>query len=150
EEDLGDLARAEEILLQVLAEQAKDPTALASLDRIYEQQGMFDNLAAILRRRIEITDSPTDLIPLHLRLGRVYGEALDDSGQAIASYLAVLEHESRSQPALEALELLYFKAEKWPELFGVYEKFVDVAPGDEAMSDCYAHMAKLASDALGE
>ena len=39
--------------LQVLSEHAKDPAALASLDRIYESQGMYENLAAILRQRID-------------------------------------------------------------------------------------------------
>ena len=31
---------------------------------------------------------------------------------------------------------------------GVYEKMVDIASGDEGMSDCYARMARIASDAL--
>ena len=48
--------------------------------------------------------------------------------------------------ALESLEKLYFRNERWEELFGVYEKMLDIAPGDEALSDCYARMAKLAAD----
>ena len=35
----------------------------------------------------------------------------------MASYLAVLEHESRSPEALDALERLYFRAERWEELW---------------------------------
>jgi tetratricopeptide (TPR) repeat protein len=150
EGDLGDLERAEKALVLVLSESAKDPPALASLDRIYEAQGMYENLAAILRQRIEITDDTADLVSLHLRLGRVYAEALDDVDPAIASYLAVLEHESRSHEALEALERLYFRSERWQELYGVYEKLVDVTSDEGAMADCYARMAKIAADALGQ
>ncbi|HVX96230.1 MAG TPA: tetratricopeptide repeat protein [Polyangia bacterium] len=150
ETELGDLERAENALVQVLGEHEKDPAALASLDRIYEAQGMYENLAATLRQRIAITDDTAELVQLELRLGRVYAEALDDAPQAIAAYLAVLEHESRSVAALEALERLYFRGEQWPELYGVYEKLVDTTTDDQAMADCYARMAKIATDALGQ
>ncbi len=150
EGDLGDLERAEQALVQVLQEHAKDAAALASLDRIYETQGMYDNLSSVLKQRIAITDSSDELVKLHLRLGRVYAEALEDVEGAIASYLAVLEHESRSPEALEALERLYFRAEHWPELYSVYEKLVDIAKDDAMLAECYSRMAKLASDALDD
>ncbi len=150
EEEMGDLAHAEEVLVQVLGETPKDPAALAALDRIYETQGMFENLAAVLVQRIEITDAGSEIAALNLRLGRIRAEALDDAAGAIAGYLAVLERDSRSSEALDALEVLYFRGEQWAELYGVYEKMVDIAPGDEAMSECYARMAKIASDALGD
>ena len=46
------------------------------------------------------------------------------------SYQAVLEQEPRSAEALDALEKLYFRAERWEDLYGVYEKMVDIAPGE--------------------
>jgi tetratricopeptide (TPR) repeat protein len=150
ETELGDLERAENALVQVLGEHEKDPGALASLDRIYEAQGMYENLAAALRQRIAITDDTAELVTLQLRLGRVYAEALDDAPQAIASYLAVLEHETRSAEALEALERLYFRGEQWAALYGVYEKLVDTTSDEQTMADCYARMAKLATEALGQ
>jgi golgin subfamily B member 1 len=150
ENDLGNLERAEDSLVKVLSEFEKDPAALASLDRIYESQGMYENLAAILRQRLTITDDNAELISLNLRLGRVYAEALEEVDPAIASYLAVLEHESRSPDALEALERLYFRSERWPELYGIYEKLVDVQKDDDGLADCYARMAKLAADALDD
>ncbi len=136
--------------MQVLGEHEKDPAALASLDRIYESQGMYENLAAILRQRLTITDDSDELVKLNLRLGRVYAEALEEIDPAIASYLAVLEQESHSRDALDALERLYFRGERWPELYGVYEKLVDVTNDDNGLADCYARMAKLAADALDD
>ena len=150
ENDLGNLERAEDALVKVLSEHQKDPSALASLDRIYESQGMYENLAAILRQRLTITDDNGELISLNLRLGRVYAEALEEVDPAIASYLAVLEHESRSPDALEALERLYFRSERWRELYGTYEKLVDIQKDDDGLADCYARMAKLAADALDD
>jgi len=111
---------------------------------------MYENLADVLRQRIGITDQSQELVALQLRLGRVNAEALDDVPGAITSYLAVLEQETRSPEALEALERLYFRSESWPELFGVYEKLVDIAKGDDDIAACYARMAKLAAEALNQ
>jgi len=150
ETELGDLSRAEEVLAQILNFDAEDSDALAFLDRVYDKQGDFEKLASILRRRIAITDESNYLVEFHLRLGKVLADVIDDPDSAVASYLAVLEHESRSPEALDALERLYFRAERWEELLGVYEKMLDIAPGDQALSDCYARMAKITSDVLGE
>ncbi len=149
ETELGDLSRAEEVLGQILAFDGDDPDALAFLDRVYDKQGDFEKLASVLRRRIVITDDSSQLVALHLRLGKVLADVIDDPEAAVASYLAVLEQESRSPEALEALERLYFRAERWEDLYGVYEKMLDIAPGDQALSDCYARMAKITSDVLG-
>ncbi len=150
ETDLGDLERSEKALLAVLSEHDKDPAALASLDRIYESQGMYENLAGVLRQRIAITDDTAELTTFNLRLGRVYAEALDEPDNAIASYLAVLEHEPQSREALDALERLYFRGERWRELYGIYEKMSDVTSDEMGLADCYARMAKLAADALDD
>jgi golgin subfamily B member 1 len=150
ETELGDLSRAEEVLGQILSFDAEDADALAFLDRVYDKQGDFEKLAGVLRRRIAITDDSNRLVELHLRLGKVLADVIDDPDAAVASYQAVLEHESRSPEALEALERLYFRGEHWEELYGVYEKMLDIAPGDQALSDCYARMAKITSDVLGQ
>jgi tetratricopeptide (TPR) repeat protein len=150
EAELGDLSRAEEVLGQILSFDADDTEALAFLDRVYDKQGDFEKLASVLRRRIAVTDDSNQLVELHLRLGKVLADVIDDPDAAVASYLAVLELESRSPDALEALERLYFRAEKWEELYSIYEKMLDIAPGDQALSDCYARMAKITSDVLGQ
>jgi tetratricopeptide (TPR) repeat protein len=150
ESDLGDLERAERALVQVLTENHGDVGALASLDRIYDAQGMYENLANVLKQRIAVTDDGDELVPLHLRLGRVFADALEDTEGAIGSYLAVLEHQPRAREALEALERLYFRTERWSELYGVYEKLVSVADDEATVASCYACMAKLAAEALGQ
>jgi len=150
ENDLGDLERSERVLVQVLADHPKDPAALEALDRIYTAQGMYENLAAVLRQRISITDGGSETVSLQLRLGRVCAEALDDVAGAIASFNAVLEQESRSPEALDALEKLYFRSESWADLYGVYEKLIDVAKDDGEIAACYARMARLATDALDQ
>jgi tetratricopeptide (TPR) repeat protein len=150
EEEILDRARAEEAFLQVLQIDDMDPDALAALDRIYDQTGMFQELAEILKRRITITDSTDDLVELQLRLGATFEGPLEDDDSAIEAYNNVLDGDSRNAQALDALEKLYYKQEKWQELFETYEKMVDIAPGDAGVADAYARMAKISSDALDD
>ncbi len=150
EAELSDNAKAEESHLQVLAIDPKDPDSLAALDRIYTAASMWQELADVLHRRIGVTTATDEIVELYFRLGRVYSDALDDTAQSVAAYNAILDSDSRNKRALEALEQVYFRSEAWAELFGIYEKMVDIAPGDEGMSECYARMAKIASDGLND
>ena len=148
--EIFDRGRAEESYLSVLQIDEMDSDALESLDRIYTQSSTFEALAAILRKRIEITDSTDEMVELRLRLGDTYEVALEDFDSAVESYTNVLDLDSRNSRALDALERLYFAREQWAELYDIYERMIDIAPGDAGVADCYAHMAKISSDALDD
>ena len=150
EEQLQDVAKAEEAFLQVLSIDPNSVEALVALDRIYTQSEQWTELSDVLRRRIANTTDTDEIVELYFRLGAVYSDTLGRPDEAIGAYNAILEADSRNARALECLEGVYFRRRQWPELFGVYEKLVDVAPGDEAMGDCYARMAKIASDGLND
>ncbi|MBC7975271.1 MAG: tetratricopeptide repeat protein, partial [Myxococcales bacterium] len=148
ETELADPARAVETHLRVLELEAKDADALAALDRLYLGAGMYDDLAEILRRRIEVVQDPEEQIELYFRRGAIFADALGDLDQALASYVSVLDQESRNRRALEAIEAIHFRREAWTKLYETYEKLVDVAEGDDEMADIYARMARISSDAL--
>ena len=111
----GDLERAEQALVQVLQRaRRRIAAALASLDRIYESAGDVR----------EPGGGPAPADRDHRRRRRSWSRCTcasaastprrwTTSSGAIASYLAVLEHESRSPEALDALERLYFRGERW-------------------------------------
>jgi golgin subfamily B member 1 len=146
--ELHDAARAVETHLRVLEIEPRDADALAALDRLYLGAGMYDDLAEILRRRIEVTQDPDEQLELYFRRGAIFSDALADLDQALACYTAVLEQESRNRRALEAIEAIHFRREAWPKLFETYEKLIDVASDDAEMADVYARMARISSDAL--
>jgi golgin subfamily B member 1 len=145
--ELSDPSRAVETHLRVLEIEPKDADALAALDRLYLGAGMYDDLAEILRRRIEVVQDPDEQLELYFRRGAIFTE-LADLDQALACYTAVLEQESRNRRALEAIEAIHFRREAWTKLFETYEKLVDVATDDSEMADVYARMARISSDAL--
>lgn len=146
--ELHDPARAVETHLRVLEIEAKDVDALAALDRLYLGAGMYDDLAEILRRRIEVAQDPDEQIELYFRRGAIFTDALGDLDEALACYRAVLDQESRNRKALEAIEAIQFRREAWSELYQTYEKLIDVAEGDDEMAEIYARMARISSDAL--
>ncbi|HEX8114057.1 MAG TPA: tetratricopeptide repeat protein, partial [Kofleriaceae bacterium] len=148
ETEIGDPARAVETHLRVLEIEPKDEGALAALDRLYLGAGMYDDLAEILRRRIEVAGDPDEQIELYFRRGAIFADALGDLDEALACYVAVLDQESRNRKALEAIEAIHFRREAWPRLYETYEKLIDVADGDDEMADIYARMARISSDAL--
>ena len=150
DQEMRDAGQAEEAYMRALELDERDPTALEALDRIYQASGMHTELAGILRRRVEQTMDSVLLTELYARLGRLYVEVLDDLEQAEASYLKILEQDSRHRQALEQLEWIYFKSEEWQKLHEVYEKLVDVADGDEELADLYARMGRLLSEALDD
>jgi tetratricopeptide (TPR) repeat protein len=146
--ELGQSDDAIKSHLQVLAIDNQDVDALRSLDRLYEAAGMYEQLVDILRRRIAVTIDGDEIIELHFRRGHIYSDALNDLDAALRCYEAVLEQESRNRTALAASERIFFRREDWQRLYEVYEKLVDVAENDAEMSDIYAHMARLSSEAL--
>ena len=148
ETELSDPARAVETHLRVLELEPKDADALAALDRLYLGAGMYDDLAEILRRRIAVVQDPDEQIELYFRRGAIFADALGDLDQALASYVSVLDQESRNRRALEAIEAIHFRREAWSKLYETYEKLIDVAEADDEMAGIYARMARISSDAL--
>ncbi|MEO8551555.1 MAG: tetratricopeptide repeat protein, partial [Kofleriaceae bacterium] len=148
--ELHDPANAVGTHLKVLELDAKDADALAALDRLYLNAAMYDDLAEILRRRIEVVQDPDEQLELYFRRGAIFADALGDLEQALKSYSAVLDQESRNRRALEAIENIHFRREDWKKLFETYEKLIDTADTDTEMADIYARMARISSDALNE
>ncbi|MDB4962480.1 MAG: Tetratricopeptide 2 repeat protein [Myxococcales bacterium] len=146
--ELQDAARAVETHLRVLELETKDADALASLDRLYLAAGMYEDLAEILRRRIEVVQDNDEQLELYFRRGAIFSDALGDLDQALGCYSAVLDQESRNRRALEAIESIHFRREAWQKLFDTYEKLIDVAEADAEMADIYARMARISSEAL--
>src|SRR5262249_18289153 len=72
EQELGDIAKAEETYRYVLGVQPLDHDALGNLDRIYTSLGQWSDLAQVLEQRVKATTEPHELVELYARLGETY------------------------------------------------------------------------------
>ena len=151
EEELGDIAKAEETYRYVLGVEALDVEALTNLDRIYTSLEQYPELAHTLEQRVLATQEQYELIELYSRLGQTYEERLGEVDNAIRAYRKIFDElEKNNEQAIQALERLYGVKGAWVELKGVLERELEIAQGDSEEADIRAKMANLLSERLND
>jgi golgin subfamily B member 1 len=151
EDDLGDVAKAEETYKYVLSVDATDLDALGHLDRIYLSAESWQALAEVLEMRVAATKDAIDLVELYARLGELYEKRLGDVPSAIRAYRRIFDEHDRSHPgAIEALSRIYEQQGAWQDLHAVYERELENASGDVTEADIRGRMARLAAEKLGQ
>ncbi|HCF60232.1 MAG TPA: Adventurous gliding motility protein K [Myxococcales bacterium] len=96
-----------------------DPIILDELARVYEVACRWEELAGVLRARVEKLTDAAELIALNLRLGALSEEKLGDEEAAIACYRKVLEVSPSHPSAVACLGKLYHRKQSWEELLEV-------------------------------
>ncbi|HWP10151.1 MAG TPA: tetratricopeptide repeat protein [Polyangiaceae bacterium] len=150
EEELADVAKAEETYRYVLTVAPQEAEALGHLDRIYTSLEQWPELAGVLEQRVVVAGDTVEKVDLSTRLGQVYEERLGQVGDAVRAYRRIFDElEPANEPALEALSRIYQQTENWTELQKVYERELENAAGDVQEAEIRARMAHLAADRLG-
>ena len=151
EGDLGDLERAEQALVEVLGEHPKDPAALASLDRIYETQGMYDNLSAVLqaadrdhRRRPTSWSSCTCAWGASTPRRSTTSRARSRATWRCSSTSRARKRRSRRWSGSTSA------ASAGPSCTASTRSWSTSRRTTPTMAECYSRMAKLATDALDQ
>ena len=151
EEELADVAKAEETYRYVLTVAPREPEALANLDRIYTSLEQWSELAGVLEQRATAAPETSEQVELLTRLGEVYEERLGQIDDAIRSYRKIFDRlEPANEAAIQALGRIYEVKEAWIELKGVYERELENAVGDVQEAEIRAKLARLASERLGK
>lgn len=151
EEELGDVAKAEETYRYVLGIEALDAEALANLDRIYTSLEQYPELAHTLEQRVLATQEPFELIELYSRLGQTYEERLNEIDNAIRAYRKIFDElEKTNEQAIQALERLYGAKGAWTDLRVVLERQLENSSGDTEEADIRSKMANLLSERLND
>jgi tetratricopeptide (TPR) repeat protein len=112
----GDRAAATDYLRRILDRVPDDARALGALESVFREGGDDQALYDVLTRRAELADGPATEQPLRAELGRLAETALDRVEEAIAAYERVLEISPRDRGAVEALDRLYTRSERWGDL----------------------------------
>ena len=128
--DLGDLLRkhmgevAQSVVYykRALAVDAHLLPALDALESIYGEQGEHNELAQVLRRKVEALSDADDLAHTRLRLAELYEKVLQEPEKAAEAYKNVVEVESSNWSALKGLERVYEGLEHWGDLVEVLQK----------------------------
>jgi tetratricopeptide (TPR) repeat protein len=151
EEELGDVAKAEETYRYVLGVEPLDADALANLDRIYTQLEQYPELASTLEQRVRVPVEAYEVIELYGRLGQTYEERLGQFDDAIRAFRKIFDELDRThEQAIYALERIYAQKGSWTDLKVVYDRQLEIAVGDTAEADIRAKMAHLYADRLND
>jgi len=89
EEELADIAKAEETYRFVLTAAPTDLVTLENLDRIYSSMEQWVDLAGVLETRAKAVEDEFDKVELYLRLGHTYEEKLAPAGSSQVSMAAL-------------------------------------------------------------
>lgn len=116
EDLLGDRAQAIALYRRASEEDASDPVALESLDRLYDEAADHEHLGEVLARRLEIETDVDARVDAGLRLGALSRDALRNPDGAIEAFTRVLADREGEPTAVAALTELYERQARWPDL----------------------------------
>lgn len=106
EESLGDRQSAIRVYAHILEIDPTSRNALSALDRLYELEQRWSDLADNINRQLAIAQDHQEELHLMLRLADLRERRMGAVDAAIEIYREVLDRDPTSQPALAALERL--------------------------------------------
>jgi tetratricopeptide (TPR) repeat protein len=142
EQKLNDATRAQQLFVQVLAEDPSHPKAVDGAARIAERSGDFASLVVVLDRRADSLRG-RDKVEALLKAAEVYEARLDNLPEASRRYEAVLAVEPHELMALKGLDRIYTRSGKYRELLDNLETQVAIAATPRQKVTLFERMARL-------
>ncbi len=122
---------------RILEAEPDDAAAFAALKQVYTKHEQWNELRALYQGRIEASTDAAGRLDLLLQLCFLFEEILDEPEHAISSYEQALELDPTHTPSRRALQRLYGRLGRWPELAELLRRDLDEATGQEAVDLAY-------------
>jgi tetratricopeptide (TPR) repeat protein len=148
EKTVGDLALAEAVLRDILAEDEADAWALEELTRLRDAAGDAAEVVKLLLRRAELSSDGAQIVELKKRAADVLETRLEDAAQAISLYEEIFEQEPGDALASRKLRSLYEKTGRSRELGKLFERLIDMASSANERSALRLDLARLEETAF--
>jgi tetratricopeptide (TPR) repeat protein len=110
---------------------ADDPAPLDALESLHLMVGDWGGLARVLLRRVDQAYSPQEKGELLRRLGSIHEEVLGDRAAAMAAYEKAVAEDDADALAYEALDRLYTREKRVPELVTLLGRRIELADSSE-------------------
>ncbi len=154
QEERGHPEEAREALTEARRRAPGDPAVLAERARSAEARQDWDELAEVLRARIEIFRAqgggdPRELAGAELRLAQVYEERLGRPEDAAACYRAALAVDSRNRTALAALGRYHARRGEWEQVLETFLAERDALPDPRERAQRCFKAGELLEERLG-
>ena len=132
EEILGDVDAAIAIHTDILSDEAGEPTALDSLERLYIGKESWAELLNVYASKIENAEDDETRKALYNNMGVLQETKLEDNVGAIESYQQVLAIDAEDPEALEALDRLYIAVNDMTNLLEILQRREAISQDDES------------------
>ncbi|MBK6848155.1 MAG: tetratricopeptide repeat protein [Proteobacteria bacterium] len=150
EERVGDADAALADWRRLLALREDDSQALAAVLRLLEQLGRWEPLTEALQRQAELTADPARQRHCYRRMAELFEQRIGWPDRAIEAWRQVLALGGEDEAALEALALLYARAERWIDLVWVYQRQLAATEDAERWRDVAWAIARTCEQRLGD
>ena len=126
EELLVDPVAATTTYRELLEGDPTDRSALDGLEKLHAAKGEWQDLADVLRRRLELENEGKTRRDLLFRLAQLTERELNDPGGAVAAFGAVLEESPGDTPSLDALARLHEAGGRKVDLLETIERRIQL------------------------
>ncbi len=120
-ERLGDDSEAMVAFEEALSANESDERALLALENLYERHQRYEDLASVLKRSATFGD-PSQRATHLRRLAMVEEEVLNHPEESLEAWIELAELEPDAADALDALERLHERAERWMDVAEILER----------------------------
>lgn len=131
---------------------ALDPTSEAALDgtvALYRKAQSYPELAAVLLKRAEVSQSPTRARDFKAEAAEILHRRLNDGKRATDLYEQILADDAAHPVASEALEMLYSERKEWDSLVKLLDKKAHGQRGQDRV-DTLCALAEVFEDRLAK
>ncbi|MGD8606665.1 MAG: tetratricopeptide repeat protein [Myxococcales bacterium] len=108
-----------------------DLRALRGLERLYQQEGRYQDLLGILEREYEVVATERERIEILMRLSRMWQEEFRKPDNAADRLEQVLDIDPLHDEALCRLEELYRAMQRWDDLVRTYDRHASATADTE-------------------
>jgi tetratricopeptide (TPR) repeat protein len=146
----GDQARVVALVDRALAAVPTHPEALELKGRLALEARDFVAAAAAWSARVRQGGDPRALARLHLRLGLLYAEQLDDPGRAASHLQSAVAGEPTNVEALERLAAIHTASKNFTGAADCLRRLLDLESGSPARARHTVALARLADEGFND
>ncbi|HRI18675.1 MAG TPA: tetratricopeptide repeat protein, partial [Burkholderiaceae bacterium] len=126
ETSLKDKGTAYAWYLRAFAEDHRPDWLRTELERLAAETGGYPQLVKAYEDAAPKYTDRIEALPVLLVVASVYESQLEDAGRAIETNRQILTIDENNAIALEAMERLYLKTARYPDLLGIYQKKLEL------------------------
>lgn len=150
DERTEDLAKAGELYLRALRYEPGNHEVFIALESVQQRREAWDDLLALYGEQAEAAESDAERIAFLRKSARLLEDQLGDLDKAIGAHRDILMIDGEDHNAVDALDGLLVRQERWPELADHIRHQIDLWAGEPDENDLKLRLGRILQDKLDD